>query len=78
MRHVLLTKYDMYRFINARAAVANFWQARTPQWQPHQGRAAVAAAAFYFAKSRQGLGRGGLASRGGPERNLILIVRLLT
>ena len=29
-------------------------------------RAATAAAAFYSAKSRQGLGLGGLASRGGP------------
>ena len=72
------TKYDMYRFINARAAAANFWQARPPQWRPHQGRAAVAAAAFYFAKSRQGLSLGGLASRGSPERNMIRIARLLT
>jgi hypothetical protein len=41
---------------------AMFWQARPSEWQPHQQRAA---AAFYSAKSRQGLG--GLASRGGLE-----------
>ena len=41
-----------------RAAMANFWQARAPQWR--------AATAFYSAKSKQGLGLGGLASRGGP------------
>ena len=35
-----------------RAAMANFWQARLPQWRPHQQRAP---AAFYTAKSRQGL-----------------------
>ena len=40
--------------------MANFLQA----WPP---RAATAAAAFYSANSRQGLGLGGLASRGGPE-----------
>ena len=57
-----------------RAAAANFWQARLPQWWPHQGRAAVAAAAFYFAKSRQGLGLGGLASRGGPDIGAVDVV----
>ena len=46
-----------------RDATANFCQARPPQWRA----AAAAAAAFYSAKSRQGLGLGGLASRGGPE-----------
>ena len=51
----------------SRAATANFLQARPPQWQPHQRRAAAAGAAFYSTKSRQGLGLGGLASRGGPE-----------
>ena len=30
-------------------------------------RAAAASTVFYFAKSRQDLGLGGLASRGGPE-----------
>jgi hypothetical protein len=48
-----------------RTATANFWQSRPP----HQRRAAAAAAAttdFYSAKCRQGLGLGGLASRGGP------------
>ena len=38
-----------------------------PQWRPHHLRAAAAAATFYFEKFRQGLGLGGLASRGGPE-----------
>ena len=46
--------------------MANCWQARPPQWRPHQRHAAPAAAAFYSVKSRQGLGLGGLASRGGP------------
>ena len=50
-----------------RAATANFWQARPPQWQPHQWGTAAAATAFYYAKFRQDLGLGGLASRGGPE-----------
>ena len=45
-----------------RTAMAIFWQARPPQWRPHQQRAAT----FYSAKSRQGLGLGGLATRGGP------------
>jgi len=47
--------------------MANCWQARPPQWQPHQRHAAPVTAAFYSIKSRQGLGLGGLASRGGPE-----------
>ena len=46
--------------------MANFWQARPSQWQPHQRRVATAANAFYSAKSRQGLGLGGHASRGRP------------
>ena len=37
-----------------------------PQWWPNLQRVAAAAAAFYSAKSREGLGLGGLASRGGP------------
>ena len=49
-----------------KAATANFWQARPPQWRPHQRRVASAAAIFYSAKSRQGLALGGLASRGVP------------
>ena len=43
---------------NIRATTVIIWQ-----WQLQQRRAA----AFYSAKSRQGLGHGGLASRGGPE-----------
>ena len=50
-----------------RAASTNFWQARPPQWPSHHRRTA---AVFYSAKSRQGLGLGGLASRGGPENNI--------
>ena len=49
--------------VNDRAATANFWQARHPQWRSNQGRAytaVVAAASFYTAKSRQG----GLVSHG--------------
>ena len=46
--------------------MANFWQAGPPQWRPHQ-QCAIAAAAFYSAKSRQGLGLGGLASQTGPD-----------
>ena len=52
----------------ARAVTANFWQARPPQWQPHQWH--NAAAAFYYAKFRQDLDIGGLSSRGGPTRIL--------
>ena len=44
----------------SRAATANFWQ-------PQQWYAATAATAFYSEKSRQGLGLGGLARRGGPD-----------
>ena len=50
----------------SRAARAIFFQAKPPQWQPHQRRAATAAATFYSAKYRQGLGLVGLASRGSP------------
>ena len=49
---------DVSNKVHCSAATANFWQARPPQWQPHQRRAA--------AKSRQGLGLEGMASRGGP------------
>ena len=56
-----------------RAATANFWQARPSQGRPHQYCATTAAAAFYSAKSRQGLGLWGLASHGGPEYNIGLI-----
>ena len=42
------------------------WHARPPQWRPHQQRAAAASATFYSAKSRQGLGHWGIASRGSP------------
>ena len=48
-------------------AMVIFWQARPPQCQPHQRYASVAAVTFYYAKSRQGLGLGGLAGRGGPD-----------
>ena len=57
---------EIFGFIY-RAATAIFWQARPPQCQPHQRHASDAAAAFYSAKSRQGLGLGGLASRSGPD-----------
>ena len=43
-----------------RVTTANFWQAGPPQWRPHQ-QCAIAAAAFYSAKSRQGQGLGGPA-----------------
>ena len=56
-------------FTNASAATADFWQARPPQGQPHHRRVAAGAATFYFAKSWQDLGLGGLACRGGPECN---------
>ena len=57
--------------------MAIFWQARPPQWGPHQRRAAAATAVFYSAKSRQGLGLGGLASRGSPvESGINLALRL--
>ena len=49
-----------------RAATANFWLARLPQRHPNHQRAAAAVIMFYSAKSRQGLGLGSLASRGGP------------
>ena len=55
-----------------------FWQARPPQCQTHQRHASVAAAAFYSAKSRQGLGLGGLASRGGPENYPLEVQMKLT
>ena len=58
--------YELTVRIYCRAATANFWQARPSQWLPHQRRAAVATAIFYSAKSRQGLGLGGLASHGDP------------
>ena len=44
--------------------MANFWQANRPQQQAYQQCAA--AATFYSAKSRQGLGLEGVASLGGP------------
>ena len=45
-----------------KAATANFWQARPPQWWPDQQHATDPAAIFCSAKSRQVLGIG---SRGG-------------
>ena len=60
------TSTDMYLLFLYRADTAIFLQARPPQWRPHQQCAASAALAFYSAKSRQGLGLGGLASCGGP------------
>ena len=45
----------------------DFWQARPPQWSQQQRHGAAAAPIFYFAKFRQGLGLGGLASLGGPD-----------
>ena len=53
-----------------RAATANFWHVRQPQWRPHQWRATSAAPTFYPSKSRQGLGLGGLTSHG-----LLCIIR---
>ena len=48
-----------------------FLAGKAATWWPHERRrAADAAAAFYSAKSRQGLGLGGLASRGGPDMYL--------
>ena len=51
--------YESISSLKIRAAMANCWQARPPQWQPHQRHAAPATAAFYSVKSRQGLGLGG-------------------
>ena len=53
-----------------RAATTNLQQTRPPQWRSQHQRHA---AAFYSAKSRQGLGLGGLASRGVPGSTIILI-----
>ena len=55
-----------------RAAMADFWQARPPKWCPHPWCAT--AAMFYFAKSRQDLGLGGLASRGSPGCKIMLFL----
>ena len=50
-------------YIVTRATTLNFWQARpTHQWRH--------AAALHSANYRQGLGLGGLASRGGPGPGL--------
>ena len=49
----------------SRAAMANFWQTRPPQWRPHQWRAAPT---FHSAKSKQGLGLWGLANCGDPVK----------
>ena len=47
--------------------MAIFWQARPPQWRPHQR---CAAATFYSAKSNQDL-----ASHSGPELVLTGLVK---
>ena len=57
--------------ISYRAVTDYFWCARTPHWRPHHLRATAAAGAFYSVKSRQELGLGGLASRGGPDLNMV-------
>ena len=49
--------------IHDRAATADFWQTRPYTWAT-----ATAATMFYFAKSRQDLRLGRLASRGGPGK----------
>ena len=43
-----------------------FLAGKAPTVAATQRRATTGAPAFYSAKSRQGLGLGGLASRGGP------------
>ena len=63
-----LVQYQNLLISPFRAATANFCQARAPQLWPHQRCAAPATTAFYSAKSRQGLGLGGLASCGGPVK----------
>ena len=47
-----------------------FWQTRPPHWQPLYQHTAAAAALFYFVKSRQDPGLGGLASRGNREGDM--------
>ena len=87
VKHLLITD-SLCRWVSAKiisgmlllwykAAIANYWQARPPQWQPHQQCAATATATATFssAKSRQGLGLGGLASRVGPVIYFFLNVR---
>ena len=55
-----------------RAARPNFWQARPPQWQPHQRGVATAAVAFNSAKSRQCLGLGALPAMAAPVLDYFL------
>ena len=52
-----------------RTTTANFWQCSVHRW-PHPRSAAVAAATAE--KSRQDLGLGSIASRGGPDVNNLL------
>jgi len=53
------------------AAIVVVGQARPPQWQPHYECATISDTTFYFAKSRQDSGQGGVASGSGPvETNL--------
>ena len=66
MIHPNFEKYTLRIYSSAqqhhiRTTTANFWRARPPQWWPH----GVPITAFYSAKSKQGLGLGGLASHGG-------------
>ena len=50
-----------------RAAMVDVWQTRPTQRLPHCRHDVAVAPAFYSSKSRQDLGLGGLASRGGPD-----------
>ena len=47
-----------------RAATIDFWQARSPQWQPHHW---LSTAALYFSKSRLDSGLASLTSCGGSD-----------
>jgi hypothetical protein len=61
LRSLIETQYR--RQCLGMGATTNFWQARPPHWRPHQR---LAIPAVYSAKSRQGLGLGGLAGLGSP------------
>jgi hypothetical protein len=47
-----------------RAAMANFWQKRPPQWQSHNQYATTPVPAFYSSKSRQDLALGASIKEG--------------
>ena len=65
--HIYDKFFDFQSFFGA--ATVDLWQTRPPKWRPHHWHAANTAAELYLSKSRQGLGLGGLASRGGPVFN---------